>query len=197
MDTDAVILTNLNDLWKLVDREKVIQVATGWICSGFMILHMDKFNLFWEKLDTLPEISHGGDQSLVVFFSKNFPESVGDLPVRWDAHLGHGFKIKPHHLFKRRPNGTGYIHFNGQRPETDTFWTHGLLQYCTGGCDVTPHKKRNFEGTWGLADYYIKVAWPWLLYFGESMIGFDEEGYILRFKIIEGTTRHPAFTSNQ
>jgi hypothetical protein len=191
MDTDVVILTNLNDIWKLVDREKVIQLATSWVCSGFMILHMDKFDLFWAKLDTVPKITHGGDQHLVKLFTRHFPESVGELPERWDAHLGNGFKAYPHLIVKQRPNGTGYIHFNGERPKRETFWAQGLSQYCTGVCEKHPRVwkpyKRNFEGTWGLADYYIKVAWPWLLYFGRSTIGFDEEGHILRFEIIEGT----------
>ena len=201
MDTDVVFLTNLNSLWKLVDREKVIQLSTKQICSGFMILHMEKFDLFWSKLDTLPNITHGGDQSLVIDFSENFPESVGNLPDRWDAHLGHLQKMA-HRLLTTRPNGTGYIHFNGERPDSETYWTQGLLQYCIiHKCNrPTPMQKlpkphhqnktrfvRHFESTWGLADYYINVAWPWLLYFCEDTIGFDEEGHILRFEIIEGT----------
>jgi hypothetical protein len=88
MDTDSVITTNLNDLWKLVDYNKIIQLSLAWVCSGFMVLNMDKLEQFWEGIDNLENITHGGDQTLVADFVETYPDKIGDLPSSWDANLG-------------------------------------------------------------------------------------------------------------
>lgn len=184
MDTDSVIMTNLNDLWKLVDRTKMLQMSLKWLCSGFMIVHLDKFDHFWEGLDSLPNITHGGDQSLVTQYVRAFPDMVGELPEQWDAHLGNGFKQAAHKLIYARREGVGFLHFNGFRPAMQSFFTRGLMHFCTPGCnDVKNHYK--FVDTWALADYYVRVTWPWVRYFGHSTTELGNDGYPLKFEIVE------------
>lgn len=183
MDTDSVVMTNLNELWKLVDRTKTIQLALKWICSGFMILHLEKFDQFWDGLDAQPNITHGGDQSLVVQYARAFPENVGDLPEQWDAHLGNGFKPFAHKMIYLRKDGVGFLHFNGFRPNWETFFTKGLMQYCTGGCPNIANAFK-FHNTWALADYYVRVTWPWVRYFGHSNTAFENDGYPLKFEVL-------------
>lgn len=198
MDTDAVITTNLNDLWKLVDPSKVIQLSLAWICSGFMIMGMDKFDKFWEGIDNLPNITHGGDQTLVTEFAKTYPDQIADLPSTWDANLGNGWKHKSHWFLKRRQEGAGFLHFNGYRPDDQTYFTKGLMQYCSDGCPRTPVGKQDFQNSWGLADYYVRVTWPWVKYFGASTIAFGHEGHALRYKlVVEGNTTEPLSPKSQ
>lgn len=114
MDTDSLILANLNDLYQYVDSTKMFQVSSTWINSGFMIVNVAKFNEFWDLLDAVPEIDSGGDQTLITLVADAFPDVVGHLPEQWDTHLGHGFRRAPHKLLDQRDK-VGMLHFTGSR----------------------------------------------------------------------------------
>lgn len=198
MDTDAVIISNLNKIWRLIDKTKVIQLAAlESLCSGFMLLNMDWFDTFWDKLDTLPNITHGGDQSLVVEFQRNFPELVGELPKDWNNHLGNGFRAFAHQLLPKRDTGAGFLHFNGFRPGGETYYDKGLSQYCIKGCNLTARNRKNFQSSWALADYYVRLSWEWAKYFGESTIRPDEDGHPLRFQLYDGGKRSLTYSSEK
>jgi hypothetical protein len=155
-----------------------------------MVVNLGLFHLFWESLDALPDenITHGGDQTLVNILYQNFPQYVGSLPREWDASLGNGFRSDPIRLSARRPNGVGFLHFNGQRGSQDTYWfgANGLLRFCPQYVCSRKKNKDRFRGSWGLAEYYVWVSWSWVIYFGgQSKLRFDHPGYNLTLKTVE------------
>lgn len=56
------------------------------------------------------------------------------------------------------------------------------MQYCRKECNETG--KELFSKSWGLADYYTKVDWSSVQYFGESTIRLGQLGYELRYEVI-------------
>jgi hypothetical protein len=155
-----------------------------------MVVNLGLFHLFWESLDALPDenITDGGDQSLVILFHNFFPRYVGSLPIEWDSSMGNGHKKFPEHLLVKRPNGVGFLHFNGQRSDRDTYWfgEKGIMKYCLHRNCLKSYNKDRFRATWRLAEYYVWVSWSWVIYFGgQSKLRFDHPGYNLTLHIIQ------------
>jgi len=191
MDTDSLVMVNLNDLWQHVNDEYIYQwSATTRPCSGAMILNADKMHRFWQRLDSLEHITHGGDQSLLVMVANAFPNETGQLPAEWDTHLGHGWRPYPHKILDSQKT-FGMLHFNGQRKRNERFWDRGLEHYCsrTKGCNRGRDGKEKFAQSWGLADYYVRLTWPMVKYLGGTSqlpLGFNRtEGYPLLFNAME------------
>jgi hypothetical protein len=115
-------------------------------------------------------------------------------------------------MLHRQPEAAGMIHFQGgagRKPNltyfddaaaatvpvrrrrgggggtTTTTTTTDFEQYCTRTNRCKKNAQENIplvESTWGLASYYVKVPWHWLLYFGKSMIEVGKEGHPLRYE---------------
>ncbi|CAB9507436.1 expressed unknown protein [Seminavis robusta] len=192
MDADAVIMANLGDLWKHVNASYSFQASATWLCSAFIIINIDRAGNFWDLVDQLPIVDHGGDQSLLEKVTKANPEIMGPLPVTWDTHMGHGHRPVPHHVLKKRPDGVGFLHFNGNRPN---YFHDGLQQYCdrAKSCKDDPRAQQLFQQTWGLADYYVNMPWEWAKYTGGvSKIPPGETGHPLRYvEIMSNSTWIP------
>ena len=184
MDTDTLILANLNDFHKYVDPKYMFQVSATWINSGFMVVNMAKFNGFWDLLDAVPDLDSGGDQTLVTVVAMKFPDVVGHLPEQWDTHLGHGFRKAPHSLIDKRDK-VGMLHFTGSR--SGSYFHGGFDQYCirTPVCNRSPEARDKFYKSWALADYYVKLQWNWVKYFGESMVDSHGEGHALKVRLVD------------
>jgi len=195
MDTDVVIMSNLNDLMRYMntthkENESMLwQYAPTYANSGFMILNMQKFHKFWDLIDQLPEIKHAGDQSLLSMVVEEWPDVKyrGVLPDAWNTHLGHGWRRAPHQLLHEGRN-VGMLHFTGAWGET-YFDEPGLDKYCDykgRGRGCKGHLKE-YRASWGLADYYVRVNWDYLIYFESSKITHGESGYGFEFEVIDVT----------
>jgi len=191
MDTDVVILTNLNDLLRNMNttheenQSMIWQYAATFANSGFMVLNMPKFHRFWELVDKLPSIDHAGDQCLLSMVVENWPNETyrGLLPDAWNVHLGHGWRRGPHNLLKSGRN-VGMLHFTGAWGET--YFAEGIDKYCNYK-DRGPACKNHLEeyrSSWGLAEYYVRLTWDWLIYFESSKISYDEVGFNLNINTI-------------
>ncbi len=197
MDTDVVILANLNDLMRYMNttheqNESIIwQFAETSANSGFMILNMNKFHKFWELVAQLPKIDSGGDQKLLNLVVENSPNVTvsGVLPDEWNTHLGHGWRPHPHKLLdavERDERKAGMLHFTGAFGETYFSGTTGLDKYCerTSRCKNYVAALYKYRSTWGLAEYYVRLPWKLLMYFESSKIPSDQEGFPFQFEII-------------
>lgn len=193
MDTDVVIMSNLNDLMRYMnttheENENMIwQYAPTYANSGFMVLNMQKFHKFWELIDKLPEITHAGDQCLLSMVYEQWPDANyrGVLPDAWNTHLGHGWRRSPHELLHSGRN-VGMLHFTGAFGET-YFSEPGLEKYCDykgRGKGCKGHLEE-FRASWGLAEYYVRISWDYLMYFESSKISHDEAGYAFEFEVID------------
>jgi hypothetical protein len=188
MDTDVVVLANLNDLWRNVDTTKgyLYQWSTHkrrqkqGPNSGFVVFHLDKFEQWWDLLDQLPQIRSGGDQDLLVDIHDAFPNVTGPLPPEWDTHMGHGWRPMPHTLL---------LHFTGTPPTGRSYLDtqEGVQKYCNRvkSCRDSPEAQAFFRNSWGLIDYYVRVQWKWVKYFGESSVHFGEQGRKLKLRVID------------
>lgn len=184
MDTDTLILANLNDLHQYIDPTKMFQVSATWINSGFMIVNTEKFNGFWDLLDAVPEIDSGGDQTLVSLVAEAFPNVTGHLPEQWDTHLGHGFRRAPQTLLDKRDK-VGMLHFTGSR--AGAYFEGGFDYYCTrsNACGGNQGNLDKFRKSWALADYYVRLQWTWVKYFGQSMVDARHQGHALKLRLVE------------
>jgi hypothetical protein len=110
---------------------------TNDVCSGLMIINVDRFHDFWKVLKTVPMYRMPydnliGDQRMLYLVREKNRTLVGDLPPAWHVHLAHGFRRKePHSLYRNR-TGVGMVHFNGLRSSEQHYWDGqgGVLWYC-------------------------------------------------------------------
>jgi lipopolysaccharide biosynthesis glycosyltransferase len=187
MDQDIVILANLGNLFSYTNSSYLFQwSATSKPNSGFVLLHLSKFEQFWELLDKLPEITHGSDQALMQMLARaNNPDVIGGLPPAWDTHTGHGWFQIPHKLLEKGRHEVGMLHFTGVKARS--YYLDRLEYFCRRARDC---KKDTigFGKTWGLADYYIRLPWEWARYFGKSLVRDGKEGHSLGFRQIEAVS---------
>jgi hypothetical protein len=184
MDTDVVIMANLNDILPVLDPTKLYQFSATWPNSGFMVINTKRFHIYWEMLRNLT-LTHGNDQSLLVQFAKGFPDKVGTLPPQWDVHLGHGWQKRSQSLLEIQKEGVGMMHFTGKKGG-NSYFDNGFERYCkrAPNCRV----KRDMDAvsqSWGLADYYVRLRWTWVVYFAKSSIRLGKEGYPFQMEVKE------------
>ncbi len=187
MDTDVVVVANLNDLvlsmnTTHVANENMVYQFSG--NSGFMVLNMQKFHIFWDLISKLPEIKSGGDQALLSAVIDEWPSVYnGKIPEQWDVHLGHGFRRGPDKLLSKR-NSIGMLHFTGAYG--NTYFEDSIDKLCGGnyhGKNCKGHLKE-FHSSWGLAETYIRLPWKYLIFFASTKISHDSDGHAFQFDVI-------------
>jgi len=172
MDTDIVVMADLEALWKQVDESSLFQWATN---GGFVLFNLDRQDEFWKHIGEIKEITsskkngHIGDQRLMDMINISFPEKVAILPDEWYITLSRLKKLGL--LRKTRPDGAGMLHLNGNQKVKESSFISA----------VQLHDKRERSG-WGLANYYIDITWPWAKFIAES----HREGEGFPIKIIYG-----------
>lgn len=117
LDTDAVIVSNLQELWRQRNSTCFFQWGLEARCAGFMILNLRKMRQeFWNMVNATFVKNYArevDDQEIFRHMQLNFPQYVGSIPVEWDNHLANNFgKLNGKNLLKRRPR-MGMLHFNG------------------------------------------------------------------------------------
>jgi hypothetical protein len=194
MDSDVVVLANLNDLMRYmntthVENENMLWQNAAHLNSGFMVINIQKFHRFWELVKKLPEVGHGGDQNLLIMVDNEWPDAnyKGILPNAWAHALGHGWRRLPHRLLYT-PEGVGAIHFTGSHlGETYFAEPGGLDQYCNyqGRGPMCKGHLDEYHASWGLADYYIKLSWNYLMHFESTKIPHDKTGHPFKFEVVK------------
>ena len=165
LDTDVVVMSPLDALWKLRDDKAYFQFGT-LECSGFLIINVAKINNLWELIEHLGHENLRrysrllreslGDQLFLRVLNATNPEVVSLLPPEWDVHLTNLWKGS---LFNHRPNGVGYEHLNGGgRSKESAFLVSQFL----------PPKME--QRGWTLANYFIKIPWSWAKFHVESLV---------------------------
>jgi len=214
MDADVVVLANLNDLWRNVlhdqDDDKYnttnmevdatsnnnsttnaqypfLQWSSTWPNSGFAIYYMQRMPTFWKLLDSLPEISHTNDQSLLGQVHDAFPNATGTLPREWDVHMGHGWRGRPQSILWQQER-VGMAHFTGDPPTGSSYLDdNGVIKYCLRvgqRCGDDPEGREQYMQTWGLVDYYIRLPWHYVRYFMESQVPIGAKGHSVLVQVV-------------
>ncbi|GFH56628.1 hypothetical protein CTEN210_13104 [Chaetoceros tenuissimus] len=170
MDTDVVLLSNLNGLIHSV-KENTNHTFFSWReNSGFLVMNCFKFQNFFPLLNSVNFTKTNtkmSDQTMLAIFQENYPHLVGQLPMEWHNHIGHGYRAKPQKLIQK-PN-VGYLHFTGIDTGESYFSNQGLIKFCERGGRCQPSIQSHvtdFQKSWGLADYYIRITWEWVIFQG-------------------------------
>ena len=166
MDTDVLVMSSLEGLWRLRDDKAYFQFGK-LECAGLLLLNVGKLNDLWQLIEAnrsqLQQWSQKlgqspNDQLVVRVVNVTHPEMVSLLPPEWDVHLTDLWRGS---LFHQRPQGVGYQHFNGgQASKDNTFHSSSFLD-----------PKREWKG-WTLASYFIKIPWSWAKFHVESMTNY-------------------------
>ena len=179
MDTDVIVMSSLEALWKLRDDKAYFQFGT-LECSGFLLLNLGRLKDVWEliaanrtDLNRLSkELRQKPDDQLVVRVANlTNPQVVTLLPPEWDVHSAALWRGS---LLDHRPFGVGYQHFNGGgKSKENTFEKSNFL---------APGMENK---GWMLANYFIKIPWSWAKFHVESMVGFSPgKSPILEWSIV-------------
>lgn len=177
MDTDVVVISNLNGLIFSV-KENTNKIFFSWReNSGFLVMNCFKFEIFFPFLESVNltkiRVNHIGkrviwsDQSMLGIFQENYPDLVGHLPMKWFNHIGHGYRSTPQ-LLANKAN-VGFLHFTGSGTGESYFSDQGLIKFCERGRQCNPlieSHVTDFQKSWGLADYYIRIPWEWVIFQG-------------------------------
>jgi hypothetical protein len=179
MDTDVVVMAPLDGLWKHVDRNAMFQWGDSR-CAGFIMLNVPKLDHLWHLVSKLDlheasiEMRHQyGDQLIYLALNRSHPEIVSMLPKEWDVSLANGLWRGV--LADHRPDGVGFTHFNGGGSKKENVFLEDKIF-------ITPDKHRS---GWGLANYYIRMPWPYAKFIVESSNG-DSGGHQLLVRNIKG-----------
>jgi hypothetical protein len=176
MDTDVVIMANLERIWSLVDPESLFQWGSN-MCAGFLLLTVHRMDELWEKLKSLREeiklVGSIDDQVVFRIVNKFFPELVSVLPDEWDLSYADKVWRFAHKIVEKRPK-VGMMHFNGGDGEP-YFEKHTAL--------INPKRSNTF----GLSKYYVGIPWTWARFVAESQI--EGKGFKL---IIQHRPEDPA-----
>ncbi|KAL3938270.1 MAG: hypothetical protein SGBAC_006793 [Bacillariaceae sp.] len=179
LDTDVVIVSNLQELWKHRNSSSMFQWSSDTRCAGFMMLNVRQMGkTFWSLIDTsypkdkpIPVLHKINDQQIVRTFSEHFPEQVSELPPEWNNHKANNFhQLNGDMLLKNRPK-MGMLHFNGHNKG--------------GGTVNVFEEPKRLE--YSAVHYYVHHPWEWVGYMLQSQLPPGTNGYpaSLQFKIIE------------
>jgi hypothetical protein len=163
MDTDVVVIANLNALIVNMDDTKLFQGSPTFFCSGFTVVNMRKFHQFWEKVDQLDmDPMPVGDQEIMSQVKNHFPETFGPLRKEWDRNLGNGWRRRPHGLLKQN-EAAGMLHFQAGsgRKKDDNYFSNGFQLYCsrTPVCRDNKVHRDLVARSCGLGDFYTRLTW--------------------------------------
>jgi hypothetical protein len=90
MDTDVVVMANLGDLWRRIDRNATYTWGKDH-CSGFVVFNVKKLPTIWKMAKEYPFNKYAsGDQFILKQVGKLHPEVVKYLPSEWAISVANG-----------------------------------------------------------------------------------------------------------
>jgi hypothetical protein len=185
MDSDIVLMAPLDGLWKHVDRNSTFQWGESQ-CAGFIVLNVPKLDHLWHLVSNMDlhnaskELKQEkNDQLIFQAINRSHPEIVSMLPKEWDVELA---KLWRGQLADHRPDGVGFLHFNGGSKSKDNAFLPDSITNDKHRLIADKHRSG-----WGLANYYVRMPWPYAKFIVESLNG-DSVGHQLLIRNIEGPT---------
>ena len=158
LDTDVIIMADLEALWKHVDESCLFQWSTN---GGFVLFNLDREEEIWKHISEFDQVTsskkngHIGDQRLMDMVNISFPEEVAMLPDEWYVTLSRLKKLGP--LRKMRRKGVGMMHLNGNQAVKESSFV-----------STQQLRQKSEKDGWGLANYFIHISWTWAKFLAES-----------------------------
>jgi len=180
MDTDVVIMTNLEELWKEVESSPNSLFHWGkGMCSGFIVLNVPRMEEIW-SLAQETNMRHvvvkynqkqPADQLIFKSVNVTYPNEVHILPEGWDMSVTLRWQKRHLPYAEKYPN-VGMLHFNGGLSSKEAYFTK------TGQDDWMV----KFHETWGIANYTVKLPWSWARYQSKSLIRSGMDGHLIQIQ---------------
>ena len=186
MDTDVVVMANLDALWKLVEHQER-NVLFHWgktMCSGFVVMNLHRM----KEILTLAKRSNftiadgskldlNSDQTIYQTVNISYPNEVNILPPGWDMTVTNIWQSNNHPYDKNFPN-VGMLHFNGGGSTKEAYF---------GGENGTEHGFITaFKDTWGNGKFYATLPWEWARYQAMSLVRPGSKGHSIQFFFSKG-----------
>ena len=200
VDTDVIMLTNVQELWNVLDFTKSLHWGRSQ-CAGFMVLNVQSLSNMWKVVTNayqtkLKELRQqqglyldNADQSFLQVYQYERSEQVQTLPNAWDNSIAAGLYKSRSTLVQDRPE-IGYLHFNGGGQSKQAWFLSSSSSSSSSsnnnknnnGTDTSSSNKipQKYYSSWmtdpilhetfGLVDYYIRISWEWAKYFTISKI---------------------------
>lgn len=187
MDTDVVIMANLEALWELVERQQR-DILFHWgenMCSGFVVMNLERMNkiLPLAKRSSLVEAVGTekftfNDQYIYRAINISYPNEVNVLPPGWDMTVTAIWQKKNQPYDKKFPN-VGMLHFNGGGKSKEAYFEleHPEQSFST---------KFILRDTWGNGKYYATLPWEWARYQAKSLVRPGSKGHSIQFFFSRG-----------
>lgn len=167
MDTDVMIMADVQDIWNHRDPSKLWTWGIDE-CSGFLLISTERLAELWNRtryeLGDLEAWSKQldqpvGDQLILRALNRTQPDLVGILPLKWDVTTTSLYSAD---LLDIRPE-IGMLHLNGagMKNERSAFESSAMVM------------NRRHRNTWGLVDYYVRLPWSWARSMSTSQIDDD------------------------
>ena len=131
IDTDVVIMTNLEELWRQVEtRPKALFHWGIGMCSGFVVMNVRRMDEIWTlakgspiKIITEEYKQSKNDQLVYMSVNVTYPNEVNVLSEGWDMTVTNHWQIKHQPYEKKYPN-VGMLHFNGGGKSKGPYFSH-------------------------------------------------------------------------
>jgi hypothetical protein len=120
MDTDVVIMANLEQLWQEVEVEPDALFHWGkFMCSGFVVMNVPRMGELWKLAGSANMTKaveafqqDANDQLLYMTVNMSYPDQIHVLPDGWDMTATELWQGDRNEIAKTRPD-TGMLHMNG------------------------------------------------------------------------------------
>jgi len=177
IDTDVVIMVNLQKLWQLVESHPDALFHWGKLMtSGFVVMNVQRMKeiLTLAKRSNFTNAAGFGDlddQPIFQTVNISYPNEVNSLPDGWDMTVT-GKIRKTHRPYDKKYPNVGMLHFNGGGRSKEAYF---------GGEKGTVHPFMNDMNTWGNGRYYATLPWEWARYHAESLVRQGSKGHSIEF----------------
>eukprot|EP00574_Skeletonema_japonicum_P002978 CAMPEP_0201721722 /NCGR_PEP_ID=MMETSP0593-20130828/6330_1 /ASSEMBLY_ACC=CAM_ASM_000672 /TAXON_ID=267983 /ORGANISM="Skeletonema japonicum, Strain CCMP2506" /LENGTH=341 /DNA_ID=CAMNT_0048212585 /DNA_START=39 /DNA_END=1064 /DNA_ORIENTATION=- len=185
LDTDVVIMANLEALWGLVERQQ-LNALFHWgknMCSGFVVMNLQRMNKILPLAKGSSFTDADGtmfpfrDQSILQAVNISYPNEVNILPPGWDMTVTEIWQSNNHPYDKKFPN-VGMLHFNGGGSSKEAYF---------GGENGSEHNFiTEFKDTWGNGKFYATLPWEWARYQAKSLVRPGSKGHPIQFFFSKG-----------
>ena len=175
MDTDVVIMENLDTIRDLLQKDNITEKYFSWgvrQCAGVMHINLATLPTIWQLFEDASDAEYravhetydlANDQSFLRTIILRQPDKVGRLSDTWDAHAADVRKYDQkfdkvsnfpsvsmlHH------NGGKYYHDVATTDLEDTYWKVHIVHH------NSKNQIRKYEENWRLSLFFVHMPWHW------------------------------------
>ena len=200
LDTDVVIMSNLQHLWRQRNAQHWFQWGANMV-SACILINVPRLEDVWRRYQDV-DVYHvknimentldrhiADDQMILQVINVTYPDAVGLLSPEWDVSYvdgpwnNHQKNKLNEPVIPQYRSAVGMLHYNGGGASKQAYMIQhevfrdsskscSWLRSLLGGkCNV---HQNTLGSSWGLARYYIDLPWSQARFIAESQVQGDE-----------------------